>query len=80
MTKEQKIQALKSEGLTYKYIATKENAPGDNDTRVWTRHELFVYNTHGACVFGGCEPTELKCYQAAERKIRKRHMDWRPAR
>lgn len=83
MTRQEKIEALKSNNfnqpLTYRYVATKVNAPGDNDDRTWTRHELFVYNSHGAQVFGGCEASELKCYQAAARAIRWRHMDWRPS-
>ena len=78
MTRAEKIDALKSDDLTYKYVATKVNAPGDHDTRTWTQHELFVFNSHGACVFGGCESTELKCYQAAQRRIRKYHLDKRP--
>ena len=78
MTRVEKIEALKSNDLTYRYTATQVNAPGDHDDRTWTRHELFVYNSHGAQVFGCCENTELKCYQAAERGIRKYHMEKRP--
>ena len=77
MTREQKIEALKSADLTYRYTATKVNAPGEHDARTWTRHELFVFNIHGAQVFGCCENTELKCYQAANTGIRKYHMDKR---
>lgn len=78
MTRSEKIELLKSNDLTYLYKPTVVPAPGDHDTRQWTRHELFVYNAHGALVFGGCERSELACYKAAQRAIRKRHMDWRP--
>jgi hypothetical protein len=74
MTRQEKIEALKSNDLTYRYVPTL--VPDMH--RPYTRHELFVYNSHGAQVFGCCENTELKCYQAAERGIRKYHMDRRP--